>query len=385
MRRGLAGLVLGLALVLASVTWAAFIMSNTVLDPGRSERLADEMFENEELRGVLVARVADGMGATLPPTVVVSNQTLELAAAVALANPAVQQLVREGIVETHRAALDGQVEPVVIDGVALGDALRESLVDTNPELDSVLPPAPPVSLQLPTSGLNFLGTVKNFVDQFTILAAAAALIGASAAFVVTSDRPSVLRRVAFWAFGASIVWLVIGYGIPRLAALIGPASSALTTAAIDVFFGAMIGPAVILGLVGGALLALSLIWSSFAAQRPARIAQPKRSAPAPVQPQQPAASSPAPMRAPRPPAAQHQEAQHQRAQNQLIRAQASGSHTAQYETARPDTAQAQPAGSAKPGPGAVTRSAASEQPGPVWVAGIGYVDEDGNPISQEPS
>ncbi len=276
MRRGFAGLILGLSLVVASISWAGFIMSRTVLDPGRSERLAVQMFDNDELRSVLVSRLAESLGAALPGEVVVPSQTLEAAASLALDNPEVQNLVQTAIVDTHRAALEGDVQPVVIDSAILSDTLRASLVATNPNLEGVLPPLPSASIELPTTGLNLLGSLKGFVDQATILAGLAALVGGATALVITSDRPAVLRRVAFWAFGASLFWLIVAFGVPFLAGLIGPASSALITAAIDVFFGAMVGPAIAMAAAGAGLFAASLFWDSLSARQPARVAQPAR-------------------------------------------------------------------------------------------------------------
>jgi hypothetical protein len=276
MRKGLAGLILGLSLVVASISWAGFIMSRTVLDPGRSERLAVQVFENEDLRSVLVTRLAESLGEAIPGEIVVPTQTLEAAASLALDDPQVQGFVQQAIVDTHRRALEGDVQPVVLDSNILSNALRTALVGANPELESAVPALPAATVELPTSGLNVLGTLKNFVDQVTILAALAALAGGVTALVITNDRPSVLRRVAFWAFGAALFWLIVGFGVPYLAALIGPASSALITAAIDVFFGAMIRPAIFMGAVGVGLVVVSIAWTAAAERQPARVAQPAR-------------------------------------------------------------------------------------------------------------
>lgn len=276
MRRGFAGLVLGLSLVVASISWAGFIMSRTVLDPGRSERLSEQMFENEQLRSVLVSRLAESLGAALPGDVIVPSQTLEAAASLALDNPDVQNLVETAIVGTHRSALEGDVQPVVIDSAILSETLRASLVATNPNLEAALPALPAASIELPTTGLNLLGSLKNFVDQVTILAGLAALVGGATALVITSDRPAIIRRVAFWALGASLFWLIVAFGVPFLAGLIGPASAALITAAIDVFFGAMVQPAILMAAAGVGLFAVSLFWDSFAVRQPARVAQPAR-------------------------------------------------------------------------------------------------------------
>ncbi len=361
MRKGLAGLILGLSLVVASVSWAGFVLSRTVLDPGRSERLADQVFDNQELRSVLVSRLADGIGASLPGELPVPAETLELAADVALNNPAVQALVRDSIVETHRAALEGSVEPVLLDGQVLAQALRDALVQARPELDAALPQAPEVSVELPTSGLNVLGTLKNVVDRFTLLTATIAIIGGATALLVTNDRPSVLRRVAFWAFGAALFWFVVGVGVPRAAGLVGPTSSALVTALIDVFFGAMIRPAIIMGVVGAGLLVVSLLWSSLSVRRPANVAQPVR-VPRGQGPKVAAVrlsnSQPGPRQVPIQPVAQPQ----------VDRTTVQPSPTIAPE---PDSLWAEPdmpAAADKP-------NSPPRQPG--WVEGIGYVEGEG--------
>lgn len=363
MRKGFAGLVLGLALVIASISWAGFIMSRTVLDPGRSERLAVQVFDNEELRSVLVTRLAESLGDALPGEVVVPSQTLELAASLALDNPEVQRLVRTAIVDTHKAALEGNAEPVVIDSSILSNALFDSLVQTNPNLETIVPVVPSTSVELPTSGLNFLGSIKGFADRVTLLAALAALAGGSIALMVTSDRPSVLRRVSFWAFGAALFWLIVGFGVPLLAGLIGPTSSAVTTAAVDVFFGAMITPAMVMAGVGVGLAVTSVAWASAATRHPARVAQPARASRGPgaknTATRLGVASATPPVEA-------------------YGRPVPRGSVDQTVVQSRPIADDGTPA--ARPGPGAtrVSHEPSFEQPRaePIWIEGRGYVDPD---------
>ena len=65
MRRSLSGLVLGLALLVSSLSWASFVLTQTVMDPQRSEALADELVANESVRSALISRIADGLGIEL--------------------------------------------------------------------------------------------------------------------------------------------------------------------------------------------------------------------------------------------------------------------------------------------------------------------------------
>lgn len=277
MRKGLAGLILGLALVVASVSWAGFVMTRTVLDPSRSERLADQLLDNEVLRQALVGRLSDAMGAALPAEAPVPRQQLETAADRALEDERVEALLRDGLVQIHQNALEGNDVPITIDATALGAAARDSLVETRPELESVLPAAPPMEVDLPTAGLSWLGGVRSAVTRYTNLLAMVAAAGALIALLVTKDRPAVLRRVSFWAFGAALFWVIVGYGIPFLAETLAPSSGAIVAALVDVFFGAMIPPAIMMAVFGGLLLGASFLWSTVSDRRPAALMQPRGS------------------------------------------------------------------------------------------------------------
>ncbi len=276
MRRGLASLIIGLSLIVASLSWAGFTLSRTVLDPGRSERLADQLLENPDVREALTIRLADALEAQIPAEVPVPRSVIETGAEAAIDDPRVEALIRDGFVQVHRNALEGNSEPVVVDANALGAAGRDMLVEVRPELDPFLPATPAIEVELPTTGLSWMGSVKNIVDRFTGLGALVALIGAAAAFVVAKNRAPVLRRVAFWGYGASAFWLLVGYGVPWLAGSLSPTSAAIATAAADVFFGAMIRPAVVMAVAATALLLAGFALPVFERRRGGRAVQPRK-------------------------------------------------------------------------------------------------------------
>jgi hypothetical protein len=291
MRRGLASLITGLSLLVATFSWAGFTLSRTVLDPGRSEALAEQLLDNPQVRDALVTRLAESVEPQLPPEVPVSRSLIEAGAETALDDPRVRALILDGVVQYHRNALEGNTEPVVIDANALGVSTRESLVAVRPELDAFLPAAPEVQVELPTTGLNWLSTLKRIVDRFTTLAALVALAGATIALVVARDRGAVLRRVAFWGLGAAAFWLVVGFAIPWLGDLSSPTSGAIASAAVHVFFGAMIRPAVVLAVASAILLLIGFALPAAGRQRGARVLQPT-GVPAGVHPVGPAPAAP---------------------------------------------------------------------------------------------
>lgn len=269
MRRALSALIMGVSLLVASATWAGFILSHTVLDPGRSERLADHLLDDPAVRNVIINRLADAIEASIPTEVPVGRDTIELAAATAIDDPRVEALIRDGIVRSHQNALNGIDEPVILDASALGAAGRDAVVALNPELDAVLPAAPPLPVELPNTGLSWLGDLKTQIDRFTRLGTIVSLIGIATGFVLSRNRPKTLRRVAYWAIGASAFWLATGYAIPWLLEQIAPSTVSIASAAVDVFFGAMVPPALTMAGIGVGLLVASLIWPSFSQRWPA--------------------------------------------------------------------------------------------------------------------
>ncbi len=410
MRRGIAGLILGLSLVVASVAWSGYVLTNTVLDPDRSERLADQVLDNTVLRQALISRLATSMEAAVPGEAAVPRQLLETAAAAALDNPEVENLVRSGIVDVHRSALEGNAEPVTVDAAALGSASRAALVELRPELDALLPAAPVLEVELPVGGLSVLGKIRSFVDQATTILAFIAIIGAGAAFAIAKNRPAVLRRVAFWAFGTAAFWIVVGYGIPFLADRLAPSSTAIISAFVDVFFGAMIQPGFIMAAFGAACLAGSFFWAAGSATAGARLLQPDDSAPAKRRTgaRPGVGSTRSNVRGPSPAdvAAQQQAARQHAAQQQVyeaqqraIQEQADRHHAAQYtqppQHTQPTAQRAAPQPShrqvdpttAMPLPiDPSTTPPARRDPQPLgraprWEPGVGYLDDDAPPSS----
>ncbi|MEZ5377615.1 MAG: hypothetical protein R2733_14010 [Acidimicrobiales bacterium] len=411
MRRGLAALILGLSLVVASVAWSGYVLTHTVLDPNRSERLADQVLDNPVLRAALIDRLATSMEAAVPGDTPIPRQLLETAAATALDNPEVENLVRNGIVGVHRSALEGNAQPVTVDAAALGSASRAALVNVQPELDAVLPAAPALEVELPVGGLSVLGRIRSFVEQATTILAFIAIIGATTAFAIAKNRPAVLRRVAFWAFGTAMFWIIVGFGIPFLAERIAPSSTAIISAFIDVFFGAMIRPGIFMAAFGGACLAASFFWAAGSATAGARLLQPGGDAPLDRQPNRGSGrggvgSTASNIRRPSPndiAAAQRAEQQRQayeaqqRASHELALRHQAAQQAAGAQ--RPPTYTQPPASTPRPvdpttaipQPSAGTRPSTGPQPSatppetseaspfgraPRWEPGVGYLDDD---------
>ena len=275
MRRALASLLLSISLVLATVSWSGFILGRTVFDPGRSDRLADELLENEEVRGVIVRRLADTINASVPAEVPITDAQLEQTATTVLDDPRVEALLKEQLVSAHQNALDGVDEPLVVDATVIGQASRDALIAQQPAL-ALLPEVPVAEVTLPTTGFAWIGTINGYVRQATWTSGLFAIAGIGTSLVISNRRSKILRRLAYWAFSASAFWIIAAFVAPWVLGVVSPESMILASAAINVFFGAMIKPAIAMAVFGCILYGISVFLPRYNKQRAAERVTPSR-------------------------------------------------------------------------------------------------------------
>lgn len=339
-------------LIAASLAWTGYAVSRTLLDPGRSQAIADDIYQDREVRAQMRSSMADALDAAIPDDVSVNRSELVAAADRALDDPAVEALLVGGLIRAHQRFLGEDPdpdEPIVIDGAAMAGASRTALINLRPELIDVVPESPSLPVTLPTDRLPDAGGFRAWLNGAVAMLAAVAVGLVVAAFVLTNDRPRVLRRVGFWAIGAAAFWLLVGVVLPQLAHLLLPGPAAIFGAVVGVAAGGMIEPSRNALIAGVGLVVLSLLWMAGGAllgrdTGPAPRRERLRHEPVPVgatpapAPQPPAPPAPAP--AP---------------------AQVAGPTTAPVPVAQPPASM--------PPPSAPQRA-------PRWVEGVGYVDED---------
>lgn len=347
---------MALGLVAASLAWAAFSLTRTVLDPESSERIAEAMYDDPEVQAFIV----DATASAVVPVVegVVTAPEVESAVRRALDDPQVEELMVGGLVRAHQRFLGEDPrpdEPIVVDGTALVSATRRELVNSDPELVVVLPEVPAIGLTLPTDAIPDAGGIRSMVIGAVALLAVATVALVVAAFVITDNRARVLRRVGFWAIGAAAFWVVVGLVVPSLAHLLMPDDATVMASLWGAAAEGMIDPSVIAACAGVVALVLSVIWMAGSAIAHGSRRRTGRSSAAAAQ--SPAARAPAtqvPVARREPP---YQGPPRQRA----------------------DTGQTPPV--VVPGPATPPRgipvvpSPSVPTPGRRWVEGVGYVDD----------
>ena len=384
MRRSLAAAVLGISLWLGSLAWSGFVMTRTVLDPDRSEDVADALLEDEAVRQQLEANIAGSVASALPPGAPVDRAALDAGAEAALDSPAVELLFRDALVRTHQAFLGEGDAPRSIDGGAFGSGARDAVVAERPELDGVLPDAPSVEVPLPTERLPNLGPVRRGLLTAVPVLALAAAIGVALALVVTTDRRRVVRRAGFWAIGLGAFVLVFAFGIPALAERFAPDQAQIVAALVAALAASTKGPALALAGVGATAVLLSLVW-----RRTAAAAPPPAPAPAPGavastvdrrarRSRQPRRDLPTPGRRPVPsaaPAGPPRRSPVPDADRTSVWAPAPGADRTRVEAPEPRG----PREGTRwvPGTGWVHDGSGPIPDGARWVPGVGYVVEEG--------
>ena len=96
-RRVIAGLILGPALLIGSFAWSGYLALQTVFDEDRSETIARELLDNEEVRAQVAENLGVAIERALPDDVPVSAAQVDAAALAVLEDPRVTDLLIESL------------------------------------------------------------------------------------------------------------------------------------------------------------------------------------------------------------------------------------------------------------------------------------------------
>jgi hypothetical protein len=362
-RRLVGGVLVALGLVAASLAWAGFSLTRTILDPDASQRIADAVYDDPEVQAYLKDSMVAAAGPFLDAGVARSD--VHDAADRALDDPQVEEAMVGGLVRAHQRLLGEDPrpeEPITIDATVLAAATRTELVNSDPALLGGLPEVPTMSVTLPTESIPDLGNLRATVVGAVALLATATVALVVAAFVVTDNRARVLRRVGLWAIGAAVFWVVFGLVVPWLAHLLMPDEAIVMASIWGVAAEGMIDPSIVAACAGVVALVLSIIWmiGSAAVRRSRRRSARRRGDPdlhAVAGPaQQPLRQSSRPVD---PAVAYEQRGRARQSAPPIPRA---GPTRSPGPATPPHGVPAMP-------------SEPSSSPGPRWVEGVGYVDD----------
>jgi hypothetical protein len=267
-RRSVAGLILGLSLLAGSFAWSGYIALQTVLEPDRSREVAEELLDNETVRGQLIDSIADALFLAIPAEVPVDDATVRQVSETVLNSPELEALLLNAFADSHSAFLGEGTAPESLDLSAASAAARDALVQSTPALDTALPAAPALAIPLPTEYIPDASPLRSFLQLVVPILAIGALAGAVMALVTTTDRPAILRRAGTWALTTTAVYLLVGLGLPWLLRRVAPDGAEVFAAFFTAILRATRTPSIILGLSGLGLLAASGAWHATGSRQP---------------------------------------------------------------------------------------------------------------------
>ena len=275
-------LLVRVAILAASLAWAGFVFTQTVGDPGRGERIAAAVLDDDAARAEVATPITSTVMTTfgIPPEQrpVVAAQVDRL-----LNDPSGAQSFIDPFAGSWARMLgEDDPRPTEFD---LAPLLVELAATAPPGATDGLPPIPerlPVTgVPLPRTRLGWMADVRSAISVAVVPLALLA-VGLFAVAFAIGDRARVLRRLGIWAILAGASWIVL----PPLAVWLtrrwAPGADAVAAAALDEAVAGLLPVAIALAVVGAAALT-----GSFAVPEPA--ARTAASRPADVRPASPPA------------------------------------------------------------------------------------------------
>ena len=272
-RRVIAGLILGPALLIGSFAWSGYLALQTVFDEDRSATIARELLDNEQVREQLAANIGTAIETALPDEVPLTAEQVDAAALAVLSDPRITNLVIDAFGQTHRSFLGLNDVPQTLDLNPVAAVAREQIATISPDAAAAIPADTDWSVELPTERIPNSSPVKDFLETSVPYLAAISIVMVLISFLTTSDRPSVLRRAAFWAIGTTAVYLILGYGIPALLRVVFTEQAEIFAALLTAVLRSTLVPSIVLAAVGAALLVASWIWPDERRQPQPRVVQ----------------------------------------------------------------------------------------------------------------
>jgi hypothetical protein len=268
MRRAAASILVTLGLLSGGVAWWAYAARSTVLDPARSERIAETLVEQPVIQNAVAEGLANALQQALPPGTPISPDEISAVAHRALADPRAMAALKATVLTSHQRLVGNYDGPVTLDVSPIAVAGRDALVAARPDLAGSLPESPTLSVDLPTQHLPKLGWLPERTRELFGLAFMLAITLLGLGVVASSDRPKVLSRAGRWALRAGFFWALFGWGLPYLMTKIDePRLSALGAIGVAAV-GPMIAPAVLLVSSGIAALFGARAWRTALAALP---------------------------------------------------------------------------------------------------------------------
>ncbi len=287
-RRASGGLLVGLGLLTATLTWVALSLQLTVLSADRLADSASELLEADQVRNALSGKVEDEIAVYVPAAV--GTPQLDAATDSTLDDPRFVSAFEQTLIALHEYVFQGRESTLFLDSGAVSSAAVTSLREVDPALATQVPPDARLNVSLADIGeVPELSWVTTLVNTAIVVGAVVALALLAGGVAAAADRTRPVARIGRWAVVLAVAQLVAALLLPLLfLVIVGGGWLEVGVRTWKAFAAGLVVPAIVLGIVGAGLLVVAR------QLRPAPVAAPVQPAsPAPPPPPPPPAAAPA--------------------------------------------------------------------------------------------
>jgi hypothetical protein len=200
MRRAFAGLLLSLGLLLGSLTLSSWWIQRTAFDANRTGDIATAALGNADVRSELATQISDRVA----PLLGIDPRVVQNVADATLARPDLAPAFSTILRDVHARLIGTATGPVTI-----GPDLVAQVVN-----DPRAAQLPAVSFTVPT--ISPIDTTRRALAKYTPVGLLFAVLLAGAGLALHPSTATALRTIGGWLIGASLVQLLLSYGVPVL-------------------------------------------------------------------------------------------------------------------------------------------------------------------------
>lgn len=200
MRRSLAGLLLGLAAVFASLALSGLWLQLASFSTSRTPSAAREILADADIRNDIARVVAEATAPTL-------GQNPAVVQKVVAANAATREgseLLAAVIADAHARLIGASSKPVVLTAEKMVPLVGYQIVAT----------VAPATISVPRVAA--ISTTRRVVKWMVPISGAVAVLLIIVGFAAHPERAELLRSVSFLLLGTAILLVIIGYIVPAL-------------------------------------------------------------------------------------------------------------------------------------------------------------------------
>ncbi len=203
-------ILLALGFISASLAYGAWMLQQTVLNPGATTAVARKVVATPMVQDNLAKQLETRVDAELADAH--ASPQVQRAVDAAIRDPRVVNAFANAVGDVQRALLSGSRETVTINSRALTAAVHDALARTDPELAAQLAQQPPISATIDASKAPQLRSIHRGADIVAVLGTIAALVLIGAALAKDHSRKAVARlgrRIAYLSIAPIAAFAVV--------------------------------------------------------------------------------------------------------------------------------------------------------------------------------